>query len=93
MTDDFQDQEDLQDFPVSSLFRGIQEPRSSQRNEALDLANARKGLRILGFDLYERYPEPTSDRPPVPYNWANRPGRWVGGIPVQIDRVNRKENK
>ena len=70
--------DDLQDFPVSSLFRGIEGPRSPERNAAQDLANAKKGLRILGFVLYEKYPEPTFSKP-------NKPARWLGGVPVETD--------
>ena len=81
--------DDLQDFPVSSLFRGIQELRSSKRNEALDLANARKGLRILGYTYRERYPEEEGEyhdsasdraRPTPP---PSKPARWFGGIPIE----------
>jgi hypothetical protein len=84
--------DDLQDFPVSSLFRGIEGPRSpDQRNAAQDLANAKNGLRILGFVLYEKYPEPTeptSDRPtsaPPVFSKPNKPARWLGGVPVETD--------
>jgi ribosome modulation factor len=108
MKDDRQGEEDLQDFPVSALYRGIQDPRSSERNKATDLDLARKGLRILGYVYREKFPEEEAKQRgayhdyvsgraratlPVSYNRGNRRGRWVGGIPVQIDRVNRKENK
>ena len=80
--------DDLQDFPVSSLFRGIQEPRSPESDKA-DLANAKKGLRILGYTYSERYPEEEGEyhdsasdraRPTPP---PSKPARWFGGIPIE----------
>ena len=86
--------DDLQDFPVSSLFRGIEGPRSpDQRNAAQDLANAKNGLRILGYTYRERYPEEEAEgrgeyrdsasdraRPTPP---PSKPARWFGGIPIE----------
>ena len=88
--DDMRD--DLQDFPVSSLFRGIEGPRSPERNAAQDLANAKNGLRILGYTYRETYPEEqgeyhdsASDRarsaPP-----PSKPARWFGGIPIETGK-------